>query len=945
MNFAIGQRWLSSQQPELGLGIVADVQLRQITIYFPITQEDKLYSVDSSPLIRLLLEKGDTGLDVNAREFCVIDTLDTNGLMQYLVDYQDGSDHQVLTETQLSHHTQINQPEDRLFTLQLDKYNWFDARLHAFNARFAHQQSPLLGLAGARVNLIEHQIHIANQVGNRFAPRVLLADEVGLGKTIEAAMIMQKQRLSGRASRMLIIVPESLIHQWLVEMHRRVNMQCAVFDAPRVNALLEDGMNPFDAEQIVLISIDTLVAHPTINDWAVQSSWDLIVVDEAHHLQWSQTAVSTEYEIVEQLTQTTPGVLLLTATPDQLGHESHFARLRLLDPARFADFETYETEQSHYTELATLTDALLVEAQSLALVGDITGQDAVISAPLQQQILTIYPDMDSIEFATMSHQDIINDLIDRHGTGRMFFRNTRHSIQGLNERVLHPVPFVFPEEWDDVDCPTEQLCFRHELPALVISWLEEDPRVQWLLDYLDNTDSKTLLICRSQVTVLQLAEFIKQQTGRHLPVFHEKMSIIERDRAAHYFADPESNTPLLLCSEIGSEGRNFQFAQHLILFDLPLHPDLLEQRIGRLDRIGQSQVVNIHVPYFTGSAHERLFNIYHQGLNSFNETCAIGAKVFDTLADDIDTYITAEQEPEGLIEKITDLAAQYNLERQQGRDKLLELSASGKGTVEPLLEALNDPKQVQSVERFMQLICDALGIAYIVNDAHSFILQPTDQLAHTLSSLPEDGLSITYRRDIATAREELSFISWDHPFVHDAIDIITSEVNGKASLGFMNNSALPAGAFFIECLYILQANSDNTSGNNPYLTQTPVLIQIDSQGNSMKNVSVAMTKVDRKMGQKLVPALAQPIKFVLTKADELAAKRVKPVKKAAIDFVNRQLGDEIIRLQQLQKVNPSISDVEIEQMQATLNQALKRIKEATLYLDAVRVVINNPQNK
>ena len=945
MNFAIGQRWLSSQQPELGLGIVADVQLRQITIYFPITQEDKLYSVDSSPLIRLLLEKGDTGLDVNAREFCVIDTLDTNGLIQYLVDYQDGSDHQVLTETQLSHHTQINQPEDRLFTLQLDKYNWFDARLHAFNARFAHQQSPLLGLAGARVNLIEHQIHIANQVGNRFAPRVLLADEVGLGKTIEAAMIMQKQRLSGRASRMLIIVPESLIHQWLVEMHRRVNMQCAVFDAPRVNALLEDGMNPFDAEQIVLISIDTLVAHPTINDWAVQSSWDLIVVDEAHHLQWSQTAVSTEYEIVEQLTQTTPGVLLLTATPDQLGHESHFARLRLLDPARFADFETYETEQSHYTELATLTDALLVEAQSLALVGDITGQDAVISAPLQQQILTIYPDMDSIEFATMSHQDIINDLIDRHGTGRMFFRNTRHSIQGLNERVLHPVPFVFPEEWDDVDCPTEQRCFHHELPALVISWLEEDPRVQWLLDYLDNTDSKTLLICRSQVTVLQLAEFIKQQTGRHLPVFHEKMSIIERDRAAHYFADPDSNTPLLLCSEIGSEGRNFQFAQHLILFDLPLHPDLLEQRIGRLDRIGQSQVVNIHVPYFTGSAHERLFNIYHQGLNSFNETCAIGAKVFDTLADDIDTYITAEQEPEGLIEKITDLAAQYNLERQQGRDKLLELSASGKGTVEPLLEALNDPEQVQSVERFMQLICDALGIAYIVNDAHSFILQPTDQLAHTLSSLPEDGLSITYRRDIATAREELSFISWDHPFVHDAIDIITSEVNGKASLGFMNNSALPAGAFFVECLYILQANSDNTSGNNPYLTQTPVLIQIDSQGNSMKNVSVAMTKVDRKMGQKLVPALAQPIKFVLTKADELAAKRVKPVKKAAIDFVNRQLGDEIIRLQQLQKVNPSISDVEIEQMQATLNQALKRIKEATLYLDAVRVVINNPQNK
>jgi len=90
MNFAIGQRWLSSQQPELGLGIVADVQLRQITMFFPITQEDKLYSVEGSPLIRLLLEKGDTGLDVNEREFCVVDKLDTNGLIQYLVDYQGG---------------------------------------------------------------------------------------------------------------------------------------------------------------------------------------------------------------------------------------------------------------------------------------------------------------------------------------------------------------------------------------------------------------------------------------------------------------------------------------------------------------------------------------------------------------------------------------------------------------------------------------------------------------------------------------------------------------------------------------------------------------------------------------------------------------------------------------------------------------------------------------
>ena len=943
MNFTVGQRWLSSQQPELGLGIVADVQHRQVTIYFPVTQEDKHYSIDGSPLIRLLLEKGDTGLDVDKQEFCVLDTMDTNGLIQYLVEYTHNNESVVLTETQLSHLTQINQPEDRLFTLQLDKYNWFDARREAFDARFTHQQSPLLGLSGARVSLIEHQIHIANQVGNRFAPRVLLADEVGLGKTIEAAMIIQKQRLSGRATRILIIVPETLIHQWLVEMHRRVNVPCAVFDATRVEALLEDGMNPFDAEQIVLISIDTLVTAPKINDWALASSWDLMVVDEAHHLQWSNETVSDEYAVVEGLTQITPGVLLLTATPDQLGHESHFARLRLLDPARFTDFATYETEQAQYKVLAELTDALLDEQSAMSLVAELTETEATISNELQTHIATIYSDIDVEYLATTSHQSMINHLIDRHGTGRMFFRNTRQSISGLNERILHAYPLALPEEWQALDCPSSHTCFIHELPELHASWLYDDPRVDWLLEYLEDTSNKTLLICRSQRTVLQLAEFIKKLTGQHLPVFHENMSIIERDRAAHYFSDPENSAPLLLCSEIGSEGRNFQFAQHLILFDLPAHPDLLEQRIGRLDRIGQSQTVNIHVPYIEHTGQATLFKLYHEGLNSFNQTCAIGAKVFATLDREIQSALAEPTEINDVIIQAAGLASQFNEERQQGRDKLLEISASGKGTIESLVDALNAPELAQSVESFMHLICDALGIAHIVNDAHSFILQPTDQLAHAIPSLPDEGLTITYRRDVATAREELSFISWDHPLIHEAIDIITSEVNGKASLSFMSNPALPAGAFFVECLYILQANTDNTTGFNPYLPQTPVLIQLDSQGNSMNNVSVELTKVDRKLSQKLVPALAKSIKLVLAKAEASAQERVTSVKEAAHEFIHTQLGAEITRLTELQKVNPSISDIEIAHMQSTLEQAQTRIQEATLYLDAIRVVINNPK--
>lgn len=183
--------------------------------------------------------------------------------------------------------------------------------------------------------MIPHQLHIAKEVGSRYAPRVLLADEVGLGKTIEAGMIIQQQWLSGRASRILILVPDALIHQWLIEMMRRFNLHFALFDEERCVEAFADAANPFDTEQLVLCSLDFITKKRKRFEQLHESDWDLMVVDEAHHLLWDAEQPSRAYEVVEALAQDTAGVLLLTATPDQQGHESHFARLRLLDPERF----------------------------------------------------------------------------------------------------------------------------------------------------------------------------------------------------------------------------------------------------------------------------------------------------------------------------------------------------------------------------------------------------------------------------------------------------------------------------------------------------------------------------------------------------------------------------------------------------------------------------------
>ena len=152
-------------------------------------------------------------------------------------------------------------------------------------------------------------------------------------------MLFRSHRLhlTGRAERILILVPEPLVNQWFVELLRRFNLLFSIFDEERCASiqLHDPDANPFLDSQLVLCSVAFLSGNEARARQVVQAGWDLLVVDEAHHMEWSPAAASAQYSLVESLAQRTPGVLLLTATPQQLGPEGHFARLRLLDPNRY----------------------------------------------------------------------------------------------------------------------------------------------------------------------------------------------------------------------------------------------------------------------------------------------------------------------------------------------------------------------------------------------------------------------------------------------------------------------------------------------------------------------------------------------------------------------------------------------------------------------------------
>ena len=263
--------------------------------------------------------------------------------------------------------------------------------------------------------------------------------------------------------------------------------------------------------------------------------------------------------------------------------------------------------------------------------------------------------------------------MDRYGTGRVLFRNTRNSIAGFPDRKLIDYPLSLPSTYEQA---------RHLLnPESIFSsdeWLRLDPRVAWLEEKLrELRPKKVLVIAHSSATALALEHHLHLRAGIRCAAFHEGLSLVERDRAAAFFADDVGGAQALICSEIGSEGRNFQFAHHLICFDLPANPDLLEQRIGRLDRIGQSADVIVHIPYIQGTAQEVQFRWLDQGLSAFTHSCAVGHAVYTHCRSQLEA---ARQSPLGasldtLIEETRRHTETLEAAMQQGRDRLLELNS------------------------------------------------------------------------------------------------------------------------------------------------------------------------------------------------------------------------------------------------------------------------------
>lgn len=920
MSFAIGQRWISETENSLGLGMITDLDFRSVTLHFPATDETRIYAVAQAPLTRIVLNKGEQLHHQAGWQGEVLDVQEMNGLLFYLVKNAQGEEI-IVNEKELSPIISFSQAKDRLFSAQIDRSEHFALRYQTLLHQQAQFQSPLRGLRGNRAGLIPHQLHIAQEVGNRVNPRVLLADEVGLGKTIEAGMILQNQLFAEKVQRVLIIVPETLQHQWLVEMLRRFNLHFSLFDEERCEDFAEQAINPFSTESLIICALDWLKAHPHRVQQAIEAEFDCLIVDESHHLAWSENAPSAAYLLVEQLANAIPSVLLLTATPEQLGLESHFARLRLLDPERFYDYQAFLKEQENYQPVADAVQSLLSEKPLSAVeknhISDLLNEQDV--EPLFKA-LACHND----EEKQAARQELIQNLIDRHGTSRILFRNTRQGVKGFPHRVYHQV---------------------------TIDATEGDEKIHWLIDFLkSHRNEKILVICKTAQTAIQLEQILREKEAIRSAVFHERMSIIERDRAAAYFADTDNSAQVLLSSSIGSEGRNFQFACYLVLFDLPENPDLLEQCIGRLDRIGQTRDVQIYVPCLSGSAQQDLARWYHEGLNAFEQTCPIGMALFEQYEALLKVRSENKADFEQLILQTQKQAKALRLALEKGRDRLLELNSNGGEKAQRLAAEIAQTDNSPQLVDFALNLFDIIGVEQDDLGENSIVITPTGtMLVPDFPGLKEEGVTVTFDRQLALAREELEFLTWDHPMIRQGIDLIASGDIGKASMALLVNKQLPAGTLLVELIYMIESQSPKGLQLNRFLPPTPVRLLLDSKGNdlvgqvnfdTLQNKLKPLSKdIANKMVKMARPNIEQLIKIGDQKMTEIAQAKIQEASRLA----DQTLSAELNRLIALKAVNKNIRQAEINVLEKQRVLSLEELSKASWRLDSLRVIVTNKE--
>jgi len=429
------------------------------------------------------------------------------------------------------------------------------------------------------MELLEHQIRTAKTVLRRCRGRALLCDEVGLGKTIEAGIILDELHLRGLARSVLVLVPPSLVEQWQGEMRRKFALEFISHDDPAFRAR---GAAAWTEHDRIIASMHTAKREPH-RSAIVGRRWDMIIIDEAHHLRNTRTQL---WRFASELQK--QYILLLTATPVQNNLEELFNLVTLLEPGllstakqfqrRFVDRKDRLTPRN-VEELHPLLAEVMVRNRRSTVGLQFTRRwartERLVLSPGERQLY-----------------DAVTTLVRQHlrsATGKGgFSRMALIALQMALGSSSHAAGATLRTMAENESYPAPERQTLAEL-ARQAAALTSSAKVERLLGLLREFPDKMVIFTQFRATQELLHRQLRE-AGHDVALFHGGLTRLEKEAAIERFRGPAR---LLLATEAGSEGRNLQFAHAVCNFDLPWNPMRIEQRIGRLSRIGQTHDVFI----------------------------------------------------------------------------------------------------------------------------------------------------------------------------------------------------------------------------------------------------------------------------------------------------------------------------------------------------------------
>jgi ATP-dependent helicase HepA len=630
-------------QPEWGVGHLVALHENggKAEVLFPSREGGSiLVSTKDKALVPRPLEVKDRIRTAKGRTAVITEEVEGGrGLRRYVLRYEDDQQEDELPESELR---ALPPKPDMLSMLREGRVG--DAR------SFLLRRSALLldeerrcdalgALLASRVMVKPHQVGVVQRVLSSRRPRFVLADEVGLGKTIEAGMIFSALRLSGLANRVLVVAPSHLTVQWLGELFHKFNQLFTLMDGERYAASVEERPeeSPWARFDKVVTSLELLSRSEEHRKGvgSAQAPWDLVIIDEAHHLKGEKA-----FEVAKALAQNSWGLVLLTATPMQLDPEEYHALLTLIDPATAPTLEGFKSLLARQEEIS--------QAVRSILEGD--GKGAALKALAQK-----FPEDSKLRALDQDKTALLSHLAETYSLSDRLIRNRRAIVGGFAQRRLHRHKVELPANelkarTDAMDLVREKSQVRGAALSSFLRRMESSPAAflealagqkaltglatglklptrdakygvfrKVLSDiWAKEKAAKVLVFTEARATLDSLKDELAKD-GIEALVYHGDLPLLERDRQVARFRDPEG-PKLLICTEVGGEGRNFQFSHHLVHYDLPWSPATMEQRIGRLDRIGQMQTVEIHVFDIPGTLSADVLSLLADAVGVFGET-------------------------------------------------------------------------------------------------------------------------------------------------------------------------------------------------------------------------------------------------------------------------------------------------------------------------------------